>query len=116
MDPDRKIEARGWELIGLVSAKLPRESEVTGDADAWPMIAAALTSRITGTMRSILRLLPDGVETDAGILLRTLYDHAVTLAWLAADPAPLAYAAGERMISRSDSRLTTTRETTESRC
>jgi|GEM_PF-1623433 len=88
MERDRNIEARGWELIGLVTAELPRESEVTSDADAWPMIAAALTSRITGTMRSILRLLPDGVETDAGILLRTLYDHAVTLAWLAADPAP----------------------------
>jgi hypothetical protein len=83
---DQRIQARGRELLALVSPHLPQEFEVTGDADAWPLIATALMSRMTTTLGTVLDLQPSEREVDAGILVRNLYEHAVHLAWLAADP------------------------------
>jgi hypothetical protein len=83
---DRRIQQRGRELVDLAVRHLPQEFEVTGDADAWPFIAAALLSRMTTTLRSILELQPAEREADAGILVRSLFEHAVHLAWLGADP------------------------------
>lgn len=60
---------------------------MTGDGDAWPMIAAALVSRMIGTMRSILAQQAEGLEADAGSDTRRLLEHALYLAWLAADPS-----------------------------
>jgi hypothetical protein len=86
-DRDTAINARGRELIDLAAGHFPQEFRVTGNADAFPLIGAGLVSRMTGTMRAILALLPEGRETDAATLLRSLYEHAVHLAWLAADPS-----------------------------
>jgi hypothetical protein len=84
---DHAIHERGCELVTLASRHLPLEVEVTGDADAWPLIGASLVSRMTGTLRAILILHADGREADAGTLLRTLYEHVVHLAWMGADPS-----------------------------
>jgi len=84
---DTAINARGRELVELASKHFPREFEVTGDADAWPFIAAAMVSRMVGTMKAILALHPDELEADAGADVRRLYEQAVRLAWLAADPS-----------------------------
>jgi Family of unknown function (DUF5677) len=84
---DMSIQQRGQELVELAAQQLPREFEVTGDADAWPFLATALVARMTTTLRSILQLHPAQLEADAGILLRSLYEHAVHLAWLGADPS-----------------------------
>jgi Family of unknown function (DUF5677) len=84
---DQSIQQRGRELVDLASRNLPLEFEVTHDAGAWPLIGAALASRMTTTLRSILDLQPAEREADAGILLRSLYEHAVHLAWLGADPS-----------------------------
>jgi hypothetical protein len=86
-DRDTAINARGRELIDLAAGHFPQEFRVTGNADAFPLIGAGLVSRMTGTMRAILALLPEGREADAATLLRSLYEHAVHLAWLAADPS-----------------------------
>lgn len=86
-DRDTVIHARGQELIQLASGFFPQEHEVTGDADAWPLVAAAMVSRMIGTMKAILALHPDELEADAGADVRRIYEQAVRLAWLAADPS-----------------------------
>jgi hypothetical protein len=73
--------------VEVAARHLPREFEVTSDADAWPFVATALVSRMTTALRSILELHPAQLEADAGILLRSLYEHAVHLAWLGANPS-----------------------------
>ena len=80
------IQLRGRRLVGLVARELPREFEITGDADAWPGAGVALLSRMTTTVSSILDLQFGLREADAGILGRSLYEHAVHFAWLAAEP------------------------------
>ncbi len=44
-DPDARAEvisARASELAALVENRLPETYRVTGDADAWPLVAAGL--------------------------------------------------------------------------
>jgi hypothetical protein len=87
MTRDERIRERGRALIELVAGHFPQEFDVTGDADAWPLVGAGLVSRMTTTLGSVLDLLPGGREIDAGILVRSLYEHAVHFAWLGVDPA-----------------------------
>jgi hypothetical protein len=86
-DRDTALHSRGQELVELAAGHFPREFDVTGDADAWPLIAAAMVSRMVGTMKAILVLHPDQLEADAGAEVRRLFEQAVYLAWLAADPS-----------------------------
>lgn len=86
-DRDTAIQARGRELVELAAGHFPQEFEVTGDADAWPLVAAAMVSRMVGTMKAILALHPDELEADAGADVRRLFEQAVYLAWLAAEPS-----------------------------
>jgi hypothetical protein len=74
--------------MALVECRLPAEYIATGDHDAWPLIGAAFLSRMTTTLRHIMDLQPRGRVVDAGTLLRSLYEHLVQFAWLAADPSP----------------------------
>lgn len=83
---DHAIQARGKELLDVAARHFPQEFSVTRDGDAFPLIGTALVSRMTGTLRSILALQGEGREADAATLLRSLYEHAVHLGWLAADP------------------------------
>jgi hypothetical protein len=78
---------RSEALSLLVESRLPAEYIVTGDHDAWPLISMALLSRMTTTLRHIMDLAPRGCGVDAGTLLRSLYEHLVHFAWLAADPS-----------------------------
>lgn len=84
---DEVIQRRGRELCGLVAQELPREVEITNDADAWPAVSVGLLSRMTGTLEAILDLQRREREADAATLGRSLYEHAVHFAWLAADPS-----------------------------
>lgn len=84
---DRTIQARGEELLDLAAQHFPQEFGVTGNSNAFPLIGTALVSRMTGTLRSILALQGEEREADAATLLRSLYEHAVHLGWLAADPS-----------------------------
>jgi Family of unknown function (DUF5677) len=77
---------RAVALMELVREHLPFETEATGDADAWPLIGAALLSRATTTLDSMLLLQPTERGVDASMLGRSLYEHIVHLAWLGADP------------------------------
>ncbi len=84
---DLNIQQRGRLLVGIAARNLPRDFVVTSDADAWPLIGSSLLSRMTTTLGSILDLQSREQAVDAGILLRSLYEHAVHLAWLAVDPS-----------------------------
>jgi hypothetical protein len=87
VDRHELIQKRGEALALLVESHLPLEVNVTGDHDAWPLISAGLLSRMTTTLRHIMDLAPRGQGVDAGTLLRSLYEHLVHFAWLAADPS-----------------------------
>ena len=72
--------------MGLVTERLPVEGDVHGDHDAWPIVGAGLVSRITTTMEHILDAEKRGRMADGSTLARSLFEHVVHLAWLAANP------------------------------
>lgn len=84
---DAVIHARGQELVELAADHFPQEFAFEGDADAGPFVLTAMLGRITGTMKAILALHPAQLEADAGAAVRGLFEQAVYLAWLAADPS-----------------------------
>lgn len=85
--PPDSIVLRATALIELAEGHLEVEGDATGPQTAWPMVGAALLTHATSSLRSIVfRLRPDGAHNDASRLLRSLYDHVVTFAWLAEDP------------------------------
>jgi hypothetical protein len=94
-DPD---ETRALQLIDLVYPHLPVELATGSVDDSWPLTGHALLARLTGTLEAILQLRPLGRVADAIILARSLLDHAVTFAWLAAEPGP----ERQRRFARSD--------------
>lgn len=51
------------------------------------MLGTALLARMSGTMKSIMDQAPSGRSSDTKTLLRSLYEHVVHFAWLAADPS-----------------------------
>jgi hypothetical protein len=73
--------------MALVEARLPSEHDVTAEGGTWAIISLGLLSRMTTTLRHIMHLEPLGRGVDAGVLLRSLYEHVVHFAWLAADPS-----------------------------
>lgn len=79
-------EDRAHKLIELVRPHLPIEARVTGLPDAWLLVGPALLARQVGTLEAIFALRSLSREADALILLRSLYEHAVTFVWLAVEP------------------------------
>ena len=47
---------------------------------------AGLLARTLGTVQAMLAVAPSGRDADLNILVRAAFEHAVTFAWLAADP------------------------------
>ena len=81
---DNVINRRGRELVALVSRHLPQELDLKDGS--WPVVAHALLSRMATTLESILDLQARELEADAAILARSLYEHSVHFAWIAASP------------------------------
>lgn len=77
----------GHRLVALAENCLPQDFAVTGDEDAWPLFAAGLVARMTTTLATVMVLRKHRRAIDASILVRSIYEHAVHLAWLAADPS-----------------------------
>jgi hypothetical protein len=71
-------------LIELAEERLP----ITGPANEADIrvYGAGLVARIVGTVQAMLALAPSGRDADLNILVRAAFEHAVTFAWLAADP------------------------------
>lgn len=83
---DRAIQRRGRELVKIVARRLPQEFEIPSMWDGWPAIGVGLLSRMTTTLRFMLDLQRSGLEADGSVLGRSLYEHGVYFAWLAAEP------------------------------
>jgi Family of unknown function (DUF5677) len=73
-------------LTALVEDRLPLQPSVGEPPDVMGLIAPALLARGAGTVQAITALAPLDREADAGVLLRVLLEHMITLAWLSADP------------------------------
>lgn len=83
---DRAIQKRGRALANIVVNRLPQDFSVPSIWDGWPAIGVGLLSRMATTLRFMLDLHRSGLEADGSILGRSLYEHGVYFAWLAADP------------------------------
>jgi hypothetical protein len=83
---DEISERRGRQLIGLVRPSLPLDVRVQGPVDAWQLVGPGLLARQVGALEALFALRPLDRQADAFVLLRSLYEHAVTFAWIAADP------------------------------
>lgn len=81
-----EVEQRARLLVGLVTEHLPVEGFSRGPGDSWPLIGPALVARATGSLQAIMTLLPLDRDADALILLRSLYEHVTTFAWLSSEP------------------------------
>ncbi len=86
MRDDARAQRRAERLVGLVLPHLPAEVEARTHRDAWHWVAPALVARAAGSLEAIMALRPLGREADPIILLRSLYEHVTTFAWLAAEP------------------------------
>jgi hypothetical protein len=86
MDRESATQGRGRDLIALVTPEFPKEFDLAA-GETWPMVAAALVSRMIGTLESILDQQPKGREADPGSDVRRLLELALYLAWMAADPS-----------------------------
>ena len=84
------IAQRAAALIAAAEGHLEIEGDPNGPGGPLPFVAHGLLVHATSCLRSIVfRLGPDGAHNDAARLLRSLYDHVVTFAWLASDPPTL---------------------------
>ena len=72
-------------LIALVEERLPERFYVRGEP-LWRMGATALAARMAGIVESILRLADAHRPSDTSILVRALYEYAVSTCWLLIDP------------------------------
>lgn len=83
---------RARELRRLTDGFLPRILPSTGAHEDWPLPGWAMISRACGTLDSVMALIDERRATDAGVLTRSLFEQAVTFAWIAIDPIPNALA------------------------
>lgn len=74
------------ELTALVDQRLP-ERFWPSEA-AWRAVLTALVARMTALLESLAALADPPRQPDALILVRALYEHLITFAWLAIDPKP----------------------------
>jgi hypothetical protein len=72
------------ELIALVEARLPQRFYPS--ESYWQMIGAAMVVRMADTVKSVLALAEAGLDGDAMILLRALYEQVVVYCWIAIYP------------------------------
>jgi hypothetical protein len=86
-DDARRGIALSRALVSLVQGHFPQVWGDTGSHDNWPVIAATLLAKITRSLEAMCLLRSAGFSADATIILRSQFEHAVTLAWLATAPS-----------------------------
>jgi hypothetical protein len=73
------------ELQSLIDERVPRAFD-NAKGVSWPTIALAFLARMASTVDAITTLAEHGRVLDGQALLRSLYEHAVTICWIAIDP------------------------------
>lgn len=82
MDETSQVVENGKLLSSLYETRVPTSS-TTGQS--WEAFALATLARSHYTLRTILGLGRDR-EVDTAVLLRAMFEHVVTFAWLLVDP------------------------------
>lgn len=77
------VRASSAELVALVDARLP---ERFWREPLWRLASTALVARMAGLVDTMALLADKRRPSDVLVLLRVLYEHVVTFAWLAIDP------------------------------
>lgn len=72
-------------LVDLASDQLPREVQGESDAVLPELVCAGLLAREIEIAGSVLDLEHRPADSSQAILIRSLFDHATTLAWIAAE-------------------------------
>jgi hypothetical protein len=83
LTPDR-IHAATGEMLALVYGRLPER--FWPSEKKWRLVMTAQVARMAGIVESMDRLVDPRCQPDAVVLLRTLYENLVNLAWFAIDP------------------------------
>jgi hypothetical protein len=78
------IAAANVELVALVRRRLPEG--FCGGERWWALFATEALARMADTVESLMTLMASGHDTDGQTLLRSLYEQAVTFAWIAIEP------------------------------
>lgn len=73
-------------LRELVANYLPLSGSRDGGYENWTVASAALLARGSRTLEAIDRLSRSNHVADSAVLLRSLYEHVTTFAWLAVAP------------------------------
>jgi hypothetical protein len=83
MDPEQRQQL-AHELLAALGRTMPRQGQSTGALDDWNVYVPATLARCAYFLESIMVL--SDRQIDSMILLRSLYEHVVTFAWIATDP------------------------------
>lgn len=83
VDASRRISRQ---LIESTDEVFPVDLPSSGMHDEWPLVGWAMLARACRTLDSITALAPERAASDASVLTRTLFEEAVTFAWIAIDP------------------------------
>lgn len=76
-------------IDALVRESLPRAwDRRDGAVITWPTIAAGLIARANYMLGSLATMVEERRNADGLILLRVLFEHAVTFLWIATEPDP----------------------------
>jgi hypothetical protein len=84
--PPERIRKAADELLVLVRARLPER--FYQHEPRWRSLGTAFIARMAGTVETMVGLAGDGRQMDSAVLLRSLYEHMVTFAWISIDPEP----------------------------
>ncbi|MEN9577254.1 MAG: hypothetical protein RJA70_263, partial [Pseudomonadota bacterium] len=74
-------------LLTLVSQYLPQSRPLARNHNDWAVVGPALVARAARTMKAIDELQNGYFAGAADALVRVVYDHMNTFAWIAAEPA-----------------------------
>jgi Family of unknown function (DUF5677) len=86
VDKSTAMTAANWgQICALYDKTAPRTWNGEAKIDAWQPFAFACLSRMRGLVESIASL--ENRDADCGTLVRVLFEHAVTFAWLMIEPA-----------------------------
>jgi hypothetical protein len=83
-DVERLLRS-GARLSNVFGRHVPRVFDGNGTLNDWPLFGAACLTRAHYALQSTMALRHR--ELDASVLTRVVYEHVVTFAWIAIDPA-----------------------------
>ena len=91
-------------LVDVASAQLPRE--IVGETDAVlpELVCSGLLSRQIELAESVMDLGQRPTDSSKAILIRSLFDHAVTMVWIAGKTPPIESGAFRRPMRSVDSK------------